>query len=153
VLTRLRAVLTRTQANLRPVVIMALTRLRSVLKRALTGLRAVLTSLRTVLEKALTRLKAVLTKTLYLVAGRRIGESFCGVRSTRNFDKQWYMVYQRVSNTAALDSGIYTQPPNGLLVLPRIVPEIQRSVRGDPAPPPNVELYHHSPIRFHIFVL
>ena len=120
-LTRLRAVMTRTPAKLRPVLIMALTRLRSVMKMALTGLRAVLTSLRPVLEKTLTRLRAVLTRTLYLVAGRRIGESFCGVRSTRNFDKQWYMVFQLMSNTAALDSGIYTQPPNGLLVLPSIV--------------------------------
>jgi hypothetical protein len=120
-LTRLRAVLTTTPAKLRPVLIMALTRIRSVLKMVLTGLRAVLISLWPVLEKALTRLRAVLTTTLYLVAGRRIGESFCGVRSTRNFDKQWCTVFQRMSNTAPLDSGIYTQPPNGLLVLPSIV--------------------------------
>lgn len=113
-LTSLRAVLTRTPTYLRPVLIMVLTRLRDVLTMALTGLRPVL-------KKALTRLRAVLTKTLCLVAGRRISESFCGVRSTRNFDKHWYMVFQRVSDTAALDSGVYTQPPEGLWVLPSIM--------------------------------
>ena len=105
-LTSLRAVLTRTPTKLRPVLIMALTRLR-----------AVLTRLRPVLKKALTRLMAVLTR----IAGRRISESFCGVCSTINFDKHWYMVFQRVSDIAALDSGIYTQPPDGLWVLPSIM--------------------------------
>jgi len=109
-LTSLRAVLMRTPTNLRPVLIMAL-----------TGLRAVLTRLSPVLKKALTRLRAVLTRTLYLVAGRRISERFCGVRVTRNFDRHCYMVFQCMSDIAALDSGIHTQPPDGLWVLPSIM--------------------------------
>jgi hypothetical protein len=120
-LTRLRPVLTRTPTKLRPVLIMALTRLRAVLAMALTGRKAVLTRLRPALKKVLTRLRAVLKRTLYLVAGRRNSESFCGVRSIRNFNKHWYMVFQRVSDTAALDSGIYTQPSDGLWVVPSIM--------------------------------
>jgi hypothetical protein len=119
--TRLGAVMTRTLTRLRPVLIMALTTLRAVLAMALTGRKAVLTRLRPVLKKALTRLRAVLTWTLYLVAGRRNSESFCGVRSTRNLDKHWYMEFQRVSDIAALDSGIYTQPPDGLWVITSIM--------------------------------